>query len=609
MYDVTRLETLDSLHQEWLPLIRDILVASDEEKISNGNKPNHRVIVVGTKTDLLGESMIEDIRRSDEKERLSALFHEFDPMVKFCDRCSAKLLHVDNVFYHGELVVAFPIEPLYNKKLSTYTSEGIKALKRIFRIVDVDKDALLSNDELNQLEILCFNHTFRDQEIEMIKRHLHHNVHNSFEDGKLTIDGFFGFMYLFIDRSLPQIPWAVLERYGYDDEITLRNLPKSLHDCTSNDLKVQRRQCFVELSPAASSFLFSLMNFASKKSLGELNMKDELSSSIIDEVFSVLPEKQRMFWGSKYINMDVNELYLLFGLQRKHGEENVSKSGEESRTIILRLIEPISCHAFLSQIQVLATICPYNVKLLLYQLGFAEQSDLGLIYRSTHNECFQKNSEHYPRRLLHVAVICTTSWRIVDLINGRIPFDMHTLTSSGCTNFINGEFYYFVFTEISIGTAKTVDGIYSSYDIVLVQFDSSIFNALKILKALDQHLPPLPRLFVTTNRSNAEYKEEAKNNRVDMEFGEQTKSCLLDNIDIEYANEALDKICMQIARLIVDPTQGVPLASRTSHTSTRNYGLILIMSMVGAMGMFFCLSRLREMKLSIKGCLRSFECK
>merc|ERR1711991_699707 len=127
LYDVTRLETLDSLHQEWLPLIRDILIASGEEKNPNGNKPNHKVIVVGTKIDLLGESMTEDIRRSDEKDRLSALFHEFDPMVKFCDRCSAKLLHVDNVFYHGELVVAFPIEPLYNQKLCKYAPECSKA--------------------------------------------------------------------------------------------------------------------------------------------------------------------------------------------------------------------------------------------------------------------------------------------------------------------------------------------------------------------------------------------------------------------------------------------------------------------------------------------------
>ena len=110
-------------------------------------------------------------------------------------------------------------------------------------------------------------------------------------------------------------------------------------------------------------------------------------------------------------------------------------------------------------------------------------------------------------------------------------------------------------------------------------------------------------------RLNFKYREEVRNTRVDMEFGEQIKFCLLDDIDIECADEALDKICMQIAGLIVDPTQGVPLASRTSYRSSRNYGLILIMSMVGTMGILLFLSRLKELKLSIKGCLRSFKCK
>jgi hypothetical protein len=155
---------------------------------------------VGTKIDLLGEpGAAENVRRREEKDRLAALFADF-PFILLSDRSSAKLLNVDNVFYHGELAVTFPIPPLYEFKTATYTPECKRALSRIFRVVDGDRDGFLSDHELNVLEAKCFKDSLRDQEIEVIKRRIFQSVSNSIDGGKMTLEGFFGLIFMFIDR-------------------------------------------------------------------------------------------------------------------------------------------------------------------------------------------------------------------------------------------------------------------------------------------------------------------------------------------------------------------------------------------------------------------------
>lgn len=159
--------------------------------------------IVGTKIDLLGEpDSVEYVERHEqEKIRLTALFAEF-PFILLSDRCSSKLLNVDNVFYHGELSVTYPTPPLCDFKTApvTYTAECKRALKRIFRVIDLDRDGFLSDHELNVLEVKCFKDSLRDQEIEVIKRTIFDSVSNAIEGGKMTIDGFFGLLLMFIDR-------------------------------------------------------------------------------------------------------------------------------------------------------------------------------------------------------------------------------------------------------------------------------------------------------------------------------------------------------------------------------------------------------------------------
>lgn len=160
LYDVTRPETFDSLLQEWLPLVRDI---------SNSLSINKAVVLVGTKIDLVDDT--DDVRKQEETERLRLLLSNF-PFVLACCRASAKLLNVDTVFYHGELVVSFPLYPIFDVDRCEFTRLCKQAFLRIFRIFDVDNDDLLSDCELCTLQQTCFDVCLKDDDVTAVKKQI-----------------------------------------------------------------------------------------------------------------------------------------------------------------------------------------------------------------------------------------------------------------------------------------------------------------------------------------------------------------------------------------------------------------------------------------------------
>ncbi len=102
LYDVSRPETFESLSQEWLPLVKE--VCSRQGLDARNCKP---VILMGNKTDLLAEDEC-DI------DKLHALLSAF-PFVLLSSTCSAvKLQDVDDAFYFAEMVVTFPLNPLFD---------------------------------------------------------------------------------------------------------------------------------------------------------------------------------------------------------------------------------------------------------------------------------------------------------------------------------------------------------------------------------------------------------------------------------------------------------------------------------------------------------------
>jgi hypothetical protein len=187
--------------------------------------------------------------------------------------------------------------------------------------------------------------------------------------------------------------------------------------------------------------------------------------------------------------------------------------------------------------------------------------------------------------------------------------DMHRLISSGCAKFINGELYYFVFTEISIESLKSASDGYTSFDVILFQFDPSSVNALEHLRRLNQLLPELPRMFVVFNRGNITYEEEIRNARIYVESVERAKFCALENIDSDVvnSNEALDEMCVEILGLLVDTNQGVPLSSGSSYTlSTVHQMSSLIPPLFILIGIMFSVYKLKNLRVSVMKGLKHF---
>lgn len=68
--------------------------------------------------------------------------------------CSALMpLNVSEVFYFAQKAVLHPTAPLYDSREHALKPKCLDALKRIFKISDVDKDGLLNATELNQFQV------------------------------------------------------------------------------------------------------------------------------------------------------------------------------------------------------------------------------------------------------------------------------------------------------------------------------------------------------------------------------------------------------------------------------------------------------------------------
>lgn len=113
------------------------------------------------------------------------------------------------------------------------------------QICDVDNDGLLNDMELNAFQQWCFNTPLQPQVLEDVKAVLSKNICDGICNGCVTMKGesisvipmlnecmqyllisivYTGFMYLqclFIQRGRNETTWAVLRKFGYDNELQM----------------------------------------------------------------------------------------------------------------------------------------------------------------------------------------------------------------------------------------------------------------------------------------------------------------------------------------------------------------------------------------------------
>ncbi|XP_076922489.1 mitochondrial Rho GTPase 2-like [Bidens hawaiensis] len=138
-------------------------------------------------------------------------------------------------------------------------------------------DSALNDSELNEFQVKCFNAPLQPAEIVGVKRVVQERVPEGVNDRGLTLTGFLFLHALFIEKGRLETTWAVLLKFGYNDDIELRkdSLP---------DLSKKAPDQSVELTSEAVDFLIGIFR------LFDSNNDGALQDSELDELFSTAPE-------------------------------------------------------------------------------------------------------------------------------------------------------------------------------------------------------------------------------------------------------------------------------------------------------------------------------
>nr|CAD7460908.1 unnamed protein product [Timema tahoe] len=264
VYSVDDDDTLDKVTTRWLPFIR--------ECISHTRCP---VILVGNKVDLVEFSTIEAV---------FDIMEDF-PEIESCVECSAKTLkNISEMFYYAQKAVLHPTLPLYVMEQQDLTEGCKKALVRIFKICDVDNDDLLNDTELNAFQRRCFNAPLQPQVLEDVKAVLKKNLTDGIADECITLKGFLFLHCLFIQRGRNETTWAVLRKFGYNDNLQITK--EYLHP----SIRVPAG-CTTELSLKGQHFVSTLFERYDKDRDGAL------SPAEVNNLFTPCPAP---LWGPDF---------------------------------------------------------------------------------------------------------------------------------------------------------------------------------------------------------------------------------------------------------------------------------------------------------------------
>ncbi|KAI8968398.1 EF hand associated-domain-containing protein [Mycotypha africana] len=260
VYAIDEPNSFNRLSLYWLPYIRSLGV-------------NVPAVLVGNKIDLRGN----DVANQSLEDEVIPIMNEFKE-VETCVECSAKqLLNVSEVFYFAQKAVLHPTAPLYDSREHVLKPQCVEALKRIFKLCDADKDNALNDKELNEFQRKCFNAPLQPQELDGVKDVVREHEPAGVSEEGLTEIGFIFLHSLFIQRGRLETTWTVLRKFGYGDDLSLRE------DFLLPVFEVPS-ECSVELSPYGYQFFAELFQTFDKDKDGALNEIE------LDSLFSTSPE-------------------------------------------------------------------------------------------------------------------------------------------------------------------------------------------------------------------------------------------------------------------------------------------------------------------------------
>ncbi|KAJ8572911.1 hypothetical protein K7X08_009422 [Anisodus acutangulus] len=289
--------TLDRLSTFWLPELRRLEVRVP-------------VIVVGCMLDKRDEQNSVSLELV-----MSPIMQQFRE-IETCIECSAyRHIQIPEVFYYAQKAVLHPTAPLFDQEAQTLKPRCVRALKRIFILCDLDRDGALSDAELNDFQVKCFNAPLQPSEIVGVKRVVQDKLQEGVNERGLTLTGFLFLHALFIEKGRLETTWTVLRKFGYNNEIRLSE------DQLPSPIKRHPDQS-VELTNDALDFLRRVFFTF------DINGDGALQSNELDDLFSTAPENP---W-SEAPYKDVAEKDALGGL---------SVDGFLSQWALMTLLDPI----------------------------------------------------------------------------------------------------------------------------------------------------------------------------------------------------------------------------------------------------------------------------
>ncbi|KIM28732.1 hypothetical protein M408DRAFT_329191 [Serendipita vermifera MAFF 305830] len=321
VYAIDNPHSFNRIPTYWLPYIRSLGV-------------NIPVILVGNKIDLRTSHPAShhshhphpnhassnpnrvSLTNQSLEEEIEPIMREFKE-VETCVESSAKLpLNISEVFYFAQKAVLHPTAPLYDSREHVLKPACEAALRRIFKLCDVDKNGILDAAELNEFQRKCFDSPLQTQELEgiqdMVRQHgeggvaviefeplektrsfpssasssfsslssrastsesgTNHSTRRnapSVSPGQAQVSGLteLGFLYLhtiFIQRGRLETTWTVLRKFGYAEDLRLTE------DFLAPKFDVPHG-CSVELSQKGYEFLTGLFVGFDKDKDGALN--------------------------------------------------------------------------------------------------------------------------------------------------------------------------------------------------------------------------------------------------------------------------------------------------------------------------------------------------
>lgn len=267
VYAVDEAKSFTRISSYWLPYIRSLGV-------------NVPIVLVGNKIDTRGE----DVTNEQLEDEILPIMNDFKE-VETCVECSAKsLINIAEIFYFAQKSVLHPTAPLYDSREQSLKPKCAAALCRIFKICDLHKDGILDDDELNDFQIKCFGIPLQQLELEGIKDIVKEGEPGGIKANGLTEEGFLFLHKLFIQRGRLETTWAVLRKFGYDEDLSLRD--DFLHPPMPVPVDAS-----VELSPVGYQFFAELFAKFDKDKDGALNL-DEL-----DKLFATTPGNPWISYG------------------------------------------------------------------------------------------------------------------------------------------------------------------------------------------------------------------------------------------------------------------------------------------------------------------------